>query len=223
MNALRIAAIALLLPLAGCGQKPQQAGAGSASPATTALGSEVRQAMDKAKAELATKNIDINGVAVKVNGSHTGRRSDLPRAEITPQGGLLIDGKPVAVTPQQQALLNDYRGQLIGIAEAGMDIGAQGADLGFKAAGEALKAVLSGDASDAIEKRVEAQTAGIKAAAKRLCGRMPALLASQQRLAAAVPAFGPYATMQQSDIDDCAKDIDGENVAGIPDAKRTGP
>lgn len=200
MNALRIAALVLLLPLAACGQQ-------SPSTDTPLAGSQVRQAIDKAKAELATKNIDINSVSIKVNGSHVGPRSGLPHAEITPQGGLLIEGKPVATTPQQQRLLKDYRGQLIGIAEAGMEIGAQGADLGLRAAGEALTAVLSGN-SDGVEKRVEAQAAGIKAAARQLCGRMPALRASQQRLAAALPAFAPYATMQQSDIDDCAKDLD---------------
>jgi hypothetical protein len=35
---------------------------------------------------------------------------------------------------------------------------------------------------------------------------MPAMLASQQALAASLPAFKPYATMDQSDVDDCGKD-----------------
>ena len=38
------------------------------------------------------------------------------------------------------------------------------------------------------------------------------MLATQQQLAAALPAFKPYATMEQADIDDCADDIDDEGV-----------
>jgi hypothetical protein len=41
----------------------------------------------------------------------------------------------------------------------------------------------------------------------QLCKRMPGLLTSQQKLAAALPAFRPYATMTQEDIDDCGRDM----------------
>ena len=34
-----------------------------------------------------------------------------------------------------------------------------------------------------------------------------AVRASQQKLAAAMPEFRPYATMQQKDVDDCGKDM----------------
>ncbi|MCA1714873.1 MAG: hypothetical protein LC715_07125, partial [Gammaproteobacteria bacterium] len=43
----------------------------------------------------------------------------------------------------------------------------------------------------------------IEAAALRLCQRLPGLLATQQALAASLAAFRPYATMDQSDVDDC--------------------
>jgi hypothetical protein len=51
------------------------------------------------------------------------------------------------------------------------------------------------------------QTYQIQAAAMQLCKRMPGLLTSQQKLAAALPAFRPYPTMTQEDIDDCGKDM----------------
>lgn len=221
MSTPRLLAIALAttLPLAGCGRSPPAAAPDATAPSTL-LGSKVQHAIDKAKAELATKNIDIDGVAIQVNGRNIGHRPGVPRAAITPQGELLIEGKPVAASPEQRALLLDYRGQLLGIAAAGMDIGVQGADLGMQAAGKALKAVLAGNSDDEIEKRVEARTGGIKAAAKQLCARLPALRASQQRLAAALPAFEPYANLQQRDVDDCAKDIDDKNVAGFSDQDR---
>lgn len=58
--------------------------------------------------------------------------------------------------------------------------------------------------TDQIEQRVEAETGKIEAAALRLCDRLPILLAPSQRtLAAALPAFAPYATMTQKDIDEC--------------------
>lgn len=218
MNRLRILAFAAVLPLAACGEKPAPAGNGASQP-TTFIGSKVQQAMDKAKAELDTKNISIgnNGVNINVNGRKIKGDDNLPKAEITPQGELLIEGAKVAATPEQQALLKQYRGELIEVAKAGMDIGAQGADLGMKAASEALKGLFSGDDDKTIEKRVEAEAEGIKAAAKQLCGRLPALLASQQKLAAALPEFRPYATMDQSDIEDCADDIDGNGVAVMSD------
>jgi len=218
-------ALVLLLPLAACGRSRQadsQPGAADNTAQTikgagentspSAISGEIRKAMQDAKQELANKNIDVNDVRVG-DGQHNGKDSR-PKAEITPQGELLIAGKKVAATPAQQALLLDYRKQIVGIAEAGMDIGAQGADLGINAAKEALWGALSGKSSKDIETAVKPQTDKIKAAAAKLCLRLPDLLSTQQKLAAAMPEFKPYATMQQKDVDDCGKkmkDKDGKN------------
>lgn len=156
------------------------------------VGQTVKEAMDDARREIAEGNIKISA-------------DNQPRAEITPQGQLLIGGKPVALDDGQRRQLLDYRGYVVAVAMDGMDVGLAGAKLGANAAGEALKGIFSGD-SEGIEKRINAEAARIEAQAKRICDRMPAMLASQQALAASLPAFKPYATMDQSDVDDCGKD-----------------
>ncbi len=40
-----------------------------------------------------------------------------------------------------------------------------------------------------------------------ICRELPALMASQQRLAGSLPAFRPYATLEQRDIDECETDM----------------
>lgn len=187
----------LCLPLAACGNHD----AGKADPAATSaatptaetgtVGKTVQDATDKARRELARSNISVsNGQADK--------------AEISPQGDLLINGKTIPTDASQRALLLEYRKQVEAVAGAGMDIGVAGANLGVKAAGEALKGVFSGD-TQGIEERVNGEASKIEAKARQLCELLPAMLATQQALAAALPAFKPYATMDQSDIDDCSK------------------
>lgn len=203
------------LLLSACGQRDNAAapaaGADGAAPPTTALGRTVAKAMDKARDELANGNIELTGLNVSGNhrGFSIGDRRDpndtRPKAEITPQGDLLIEGRNVATDTQQQALLREYRGQIEKIALAGMDVGVAGADLGMKAATEAIGAVFSGN-GDQVEQRMEAEAKHIEAAAMKLCSYLPALLDTQTRLAAALPAFRPYATMDQSDVDDCHRD-----------------
>jgi len=210
-------ALILLLPLAACSQS-QQADSQPAAAGTTAqaapdagnktstswIAGRVRDAMQEARQELVTKNIDVNSIHIGGGGLREGARS---KAQITPQGDLLIDGKKVAATPEQHAMLLDYRGQIVGIAEAGMEIGTQGADLGVSAAAEALRGAFSGKSDKEIEAAIKPQTDKIRAAAVQLCKRLPALRSAQQQLAAAMPAFKPYATMQQEDVEDCAKNI----------------
>lgn len=155
----------------------------------------VSEAITEARQEIRQGNITISE-----------REKDLPKAEITPQGDLLIAGRAVAVDPAQRALLLEYREHVVGVAESGMEIGMQGADLATKAIGEALKGVFSGKSEQEIEQSVEAEAGQIKASAAKLCNRLPAMMASQQKLAAALPEFKPYATMTQEDIDDCLDD-----------------
>jgi len=157
--------------------------------------------------------ISLNGHDVTINGRDYARTDNdtRPKAEITPQGDFLLDGKAVTVTPAQRAMLLQYRGQIIAIADAGMTLGSKGAELAGKAVGESLGALFSGDA-DAIGKRVEAEADKLKAEVRLLCGQLPPMLATQQQLAASLPQFKPYATMTQDDVDDCARDIDREGA-----------
>lgn len=213
-------ALILLLPLAACGQSqqnhPETGGDGHAAQATTAAGETtsvsfisgaIHKGITKAKQKLATKNINVNSIHVNGNRPQDDSR---PKAEITPGGDLLIAGKQVATTPAQHALVSNYREQMVGIADAGMDIGAQGADLGLDAAKQALWGAFHGQSDKEIETAIKPKAARIKLAAFQLCQRLPNLLSSQQELATALPAFRPYATMQQKDIDDCGKDMDGK-------------
>lgn len=178
-------ALMLCLPLLACGNRPQANDAGG----DTRLGQKVREATDKARKEMAAKNISVSS-------------DDGAKVEISPAGDLLIDGNTVAVDDAQRKLLLQYREQVMQVAEAGIEIGVQGANLGARAAGEAIKGILSGD-TDKIEERVNAEAKKLEESAAKICDRLPAMLATQQQLAAAIPEFKPYAKMDQGDIDEC--------------------
>jgi hypothetical protein len=210
-------ALAALLPLAACGDRQPQpqpdastdAAADNDEPGSL-LGRHVKKALAEARKELRTKNISIgDGININVGGHRIHRGdSGLPRAEITPHGDLLIEGKAVAVTPAQRRQLLDYRSRIIALAEAGMAIGGKGADLAGEALGGVMTAIFGGkDGEQAFRERMEAEGHKMEAEALKLCATLPPLLASQQALASSLPAFKPYATMTRDDIDDCRKEV----------------
>ncbi len=214
-------AFAALLPLVACGQAEQPGNTATATaPAssvanastTTGISGAIHREMDQAKREMATKPIDVNSISI---GGDKHAKDARPKAEITPQGDLLIAGKQIPATPAQRDLLLAYRQQIISIASAGMDIGARGADLGMRAARQAMWGALFGKSDAEIEAAIKPQTDQIEAAAHQLCRRLPTMLTAQQQLAAAMPEFKPYATMTQKDIDDCGKDTAGKKGAAV--------
>lgn len=219
IRAINLFAFALLLPLAACSQSEPAGDSTAASSSAAApqsfVASKVHEGLEKARRELATKDIDINSVRIGHGDEHDHSRDTLPKAAITPQGDLLIAGKKVDATPAQHALLMDYRQQLVGIAEAGMDIGERGADLGMGAAKQAIFGALTGKGDKEIEANIKPQTDAIQAAALALCKRLPQLRATQQKLAADLPAFKPYASMTQEDVEDCGKDTDKNGKKGF--------
>ncbi|HEY4581856.1 MAG TPA: DUF2884 family protein [Lysobacter sp.] len=187
----------LVASLAACQPKAPDIAAAPASQEDAGLiARNVEAAMDKGRRKLATENITI---------SNDGQG----KAEITPQGDLLIEGKKVAIDDAQRRLLLDYRSEVSAIASAGMDVGTEGAKLATKAVTEAIGGIFSGRPED-IEARIEAQAQGIKTKARALCDRLPRLYEAQQRVAAGLPDFAPYARMTPDDIDDCRRDIDND-------------
>lgn len=212
LSILCIASAAAVLAACGSGNTPASSASASASGSSTPsmIGSVIDHALDRAETKLRTQNITISGndgiVVLSDTNPDDNRASRLPKAQITPQGDLLISDKPVAITPTQRTMLLDYRQQLIELGTQGIAIGKQGAALGVNAASEAIAGVFSGKPEEEIRRHIEAKASGIREAAAKLCDRMPALMASQQKLATALPAFKPYASLTQAKIDECRKD-----------------
>lgn len=210
-----VLALAVVVALVGCGPDGDTAAAQAGASADSIGGtidSSMASAMTEVQEKLATENISLDG------------RNGAPKAEITPQGDLLIDGRAVPVDDAQRRLLLDYRGHIAAVAAAGAEVGMEGARLATRAMGEALRGVFNGDAGE-VEKRIEAQAESVRASALKLCDRLPAMLETQQALAAALPEFAPYAKMDRSDIDDCRVDAtDGKPPAApVPPTAPTAP
>ena len=185
-----------------------------------------RRALETARQDLVEQNISIGGTGaggLNINGFRFGgddsRTAGLPKAEISPAGDFLVDGKTIEIDGAQRELLLAHRSNIIAIADAGITIGIQGAQLGAEAAKGAIASALSGKSAE-FKQRMEAEGAKIEAEADKLCDRLPALLASQQALAAALPAFEPYARMDATDVENCRKDtvVHREDAAAEADA-----
>lgn len=185
--------LTLVLALAGCGDVGE-----SVSQQIAAKADEVVRDI---RAEMAAKNLGI------------GDAHGLPKAEITPEGELLIDGQALGLGEAQRQLALAYREQLTEIAVTGAEIGLQGASLATEAMSGAVAAALAGD-GEAFGKKMEAEGEKIRVAAARLCERVPALLAAQAALAEAVPEFKPYAERTVVKLEGCED--------GTPDAPKDG-
>ena len=210
---VRSAGIAAALLLAACQPAQDKQDTAPTGIAAEAMGEvakglgEASQEMEKAREEIATAREKLTRENISLNRNES---QSLPKAEITPAGELLIEGKPVATTPEQKALVLAYRGELLGVVGDGMAIGMEGARVGIDAAASALKGVLAGQSGDEIGQQVGEQAkAKIKPMVAQLCTRLPGLLGAQQALATALPEFKPYASMDQSDVDDCG-DANGD-------------
>lgn len=204
---------------AGCerAQDPPPAAAPAVAEARTDadrsfIGRKAAEAIEQAGQKLRAGNLQVGqGTRISINGRNYGSTSadsDLPKAEITPTGELLIAGEPVEASAAQRVLLLEHRRHLEGVALAGMAIGVQGADIAGSALGGLGEAVFGGeDGRRAFEARMEAEAGRIKDEAMRLCALLPPLYDSQQALAAALPAFAPYATMTPQDVEDCGSEV----------------
>lgn len=203
---------------------PNAPGASTAGPASvdanghvipqSELGQQAANALAVAREKMAKENISINGDGdININGVHVNSDSKLPKAEITPTGDLLIAGKQIATNDAQRALLMDYRSEIIGIANAGMNMGVQGADLANEAITGIPGLIFGGDeAQKRYEAKMEAKGKEMEAQAHLLCNNLGPMMQTQQKLAAVMPEFKPYANITQGSIDDCMKSDDEVTV-----------
>lgn len=172
--------------------------------------SEVRTDLAKARAGLETENLEVgNDFHFGKDGKRKSSRDEkLPKAEITPRGDFLIEGKAVAINAAQRQQLLGYRGLIIDIAQDGIAAGERAAMAALEATDVSLFRLVWGGLSGNLERRVEATVKQhVEPLVRQICQRLSQVLESQQQLAADLPRFRPYATLERNDIDDCEKGI----------------
>ena len=171
---------------------------------------EVRQELAAARAQLETENLEVgNSFRFGTSGGRdSGKDETLPKAEITPAGDFLIEGRAVAVDAAQRRELLVYRRQVIDIASAGIEIGERSAQAALDAVDRGLFGLMFGALTGSLERRLERTIKqSIEPGLARICNSLPALHASQQRLDALLPQFRPYATLEADDGDDCRDEM----------------
>ena len=174
---------------------------------------EVRTELAKERAKLDSENLSLGDSLHfgKEGKAEAARRRALPEGEITPRGDLLVDGKAVAIDEAQRRQLLDYRAQVINVAKAGIDAGERAAMLAIDATDVSLFRMIAGAMTGSLERKVEsAVRREIQPAVLQICRRLPQLRDSQQALAASLPEFKPYATLDDDDVEDCENDVRNE-------------
>lgn len=125
-----------------------------------------------------------------------------PRAKITPEGDLVVDGNTVQIDSEQRRLLIAYRERIAAISAQGAAIGKQGAALGRDAAKDALTGLFSGQGGN-IRERITAQAEELTHEAMKICDTLEGLKQAQDALVASLPEFAPYAGLDQDSVSDC--------------------
>ncbi|HZF97585.1 MAG TPA: DUF2884 family protein [Pseudoxanthomonas sp.] len=153
-----------------------------------------------------------------------------PKAEITGEGEFVIDGRKIEVTDAQRALLLDYKREFNAMTQDGIAMGKEGMAMAGDAVAAAVKGAFSGQSDsgngEEVDKSMEARAREMENKARDLCRRMVAIKSTQDALAAALPAFRPYANIVIKGVEDCGKNLDtgpgGEPAAEPADAAVAG-
>lgn len=189
-HALRALIVLLALACTACGDQVQQAKQEARQrldESVAKVGDTVNQALGQAREKLQNENLTLGG----------GDR--LPKAEVTPQGELLVNGVAVPLSEEQRNAMLAYREQLLALADAGMNLGAEGAQLAGQAVSQ-VAGLLDGNVEEARAK-LEAEAQRMAGAGLKLCEQAKGLEATQQQLAALIPEFAPYIGALRIDAD----------------------
>ena len=204
--------LAALLPLGAQAANLDDGIQGEISRELAGARREVAAEMAAARTELKTGNLSLGdslnfGKGPKHKGKGKGEAS-LPKAEITPTGDFLIDGKAVAIDERQRRELLAYRAQVIDIALAGIDIGERSAHLALAEVDRGLFSLMFAAMTGSLERRLEKTIkASIEPGVRQICRSLPGLMEAQQKLAASLPEFRPYAPLEADDAEECEEEV----------------
>ncbi|MCL7713607.1 YggN family protein [Stenotrophomonas mori] len=217
-----LAALLLCLPATALAAPPGDDAGTAISRGIADSRAEVRAEMAAARAGLDREDLALGGALAVGRRSRATPADTPPPAHISRDGDLVVDGSVVAITPGQRRLLLDYRQQVLALARAGIDAGEQAAMVALDATDISLFGLVMGGVTGRLEQRIEKKVEQeIRPMVARLCRQLPAVRAAQQALAARLPAFQPYADLDQDDLRRCDDDV-RHGIASRPAAPHRG-
>ncbi|MGH8215319.1 MAG: hypothetical protein ACREPZ_06490 [Rhodanobacteraceae bacterium] len=144
-------------------------------------------------------------LSIAGNGDIIAHARDGGSARVSAAGDLGIGGKAVVVTSTQRRLLQSYHADTLTLLHDAIAIGKAGMQTGLHALGAVAKGLASGD-TDSIDSEVNGRANKVNALGHTMCQDLARLYATQGQVAAAIPAFGPYATIEPHEVSDCHVD-----------------
>lgn len=171
---------------------------------------EMHADLAQSRRELETGNLRLDD-SLTFSRRHHDKSHATVRAEITPAGDLLIDGKAQEIDAGQRRQLLAYRKQVVAIALAGIETGQVAAEAALDAVDGSWIGLVFGAMTGSLERRVERVVKQqVEPTVLAICRQLPALRESQQQLASDLPQFRPYATLEPRDIEDCEDEVRNE-------------
>ena len=141
-------------------------------------------------------------LSIASNGDVIAHARDGGNARIGAAGDLEIQGKQVAVTPAQRQLLQTYHSDAVALRNDAIATGKAGMQTGLHALDAVAKGLASGH-PDSIDSEVNSRASKVDALANAVCTDLGRLYTAQGEVTTAIPAFGPYATIEQHEVSDC--------------------
>jgi hypothetical protein len=129
------------------------------------------------------------------------------QAVVTQQGTLTIEDKVVAVPPQVRDRLVQYVQTTQQIKQQGIEVAKRAGGFALGILSEVFGGLLSGKSEQDIEHNANQSAAKFKKSVLPICDSVQKLKQLQDTIATEVPAFEPYAVIEDKDSNDCVKGI----------------
>jgi len=129
------------------------------------------------------------------------------QAVVTQQGTLTIEDKSVAVPPQVRDNLVQYVQTTQQLKQQGIEVAKHAGGFAIGILSDVFGGLLSGESDKDIERNANQSAAEFKKSVLPICMSVQKLKQLQDKIATDVPAFEPYAVIEDKDSNDCEKGI----------------
>ncbi|MGH8307224.1 MAG: hypothetical protein ACRER0_03045 [Gammaproteobacteria bacterium] len=129
------------------------------------------------------------------------------QAVITQNGTLMIENKNMAVSPQDKDHLAQYVETTQEMEREGLEIAKHAGSFAAGIVGDVFSGLFNGKSEKDIEQKANQSATEFKKTVLPVCASAQKLEHLQDAIAADVPAFKPYAVIQDKDVSDCQRDL----------------